>query len=88
MFSSIAMLDALCALVRLLALWLCADLILGADHLAEPMTVASVEAFLIPFHALVAGGQHLPCVLFPGVERLSLLGRRQAVAFTMSSGDL
>ena len=74
--------------MRVLVLWLCADLILGADHLAEPMTVASVEAFLIPFHALVAGGQHLPCVLFPGVERLLFSAGDRSSSFTMSSGDL
>ena len=54
-------------------------LALRAKHLAEPITATLVEAFSIPGHALVAGGQHLPCVLLPGVERPPFFGERQIV---------
>src|SRR5215211_2999288 len=57
-------------LLRLFVLRLGADFGFGANHLAEPRTVAFVQAFVLAGHALVAGGHHLPRVLFPGVERL------------------
>src|SRR6266496_3762945 len=64
-------------LVRLFVLRLGADFGFRANHLAEPMAVLLVQAFVLAGHALVAGGHHLPCVLLPGVERLLFFLGRQ-----------
>jgi hypothetical protein len=46
-----------------------------ANHLAEPMRIALVQAFVLAGHALVAGGHHLPRVLLTGAERLAFFVR-------------
>src|ERR1700750_1796560 len=64
-------------LMRRFVLGLCADLGFRAHDFAEAMRVALVEPLVVPLHALVAGGHHLPRVLFPGVERLAFFVLRQ-----------
>src|SRR4029077_10165645 len=64
-------------LMRRFVLGLCADLGFRAHDFAEPMRVALVQPLVVPLHALVAGGHHLPRVLFPGVERLAFFVLRQ-----------
>src|ERR1700730_4044309 len=68
-------------LVRCFALRLDADLVLGADDLSQPMIIFRLDALFASRHSLVAGGQKLMRILFPGVERIPLFFRGKLSIF-------
>src|SRR5436305_4389985 len=59
--------------MRRLLLRLGADVRLRPDHLAQAVMVPRLETLGAAGHAFVAGGEQLPRILLPGVERLRLL---------------
>jgi hypothetical protein len=73
--------------VGCLGLWPVAHFIPCALDLAEPVVIASTNAFFATRHPLVAGRQPLTGVLFPDVEGLLFLFGRKAVVFDQIIGS-